>query len=411
MDIINRAFLEILQEGDANGRGFQYPIPTYNITKDFDWDNPNTELLFKITSKYGTPYFQNFINSDLDPDDVRSMCCRLQLDKRELRRRGGGLFGSDEFTGSIGVVTINLPRIAYLSENEKDFFSKLSKMMDIAKRSLEVKREVIEKLNDEGLYPYTKRYLKNFDNHFSTIGLIGMNETTLNARWLNKPLYKEESRSFAIKVLDFMRDKIATYQEETGHLYNLEATPAESTTYRLAKADRERYPGIITAGDETPYYTNSSHLPVDFDGDMFTALGNQEDLQAKYTGGTVFHTFLGEKISDWKVTRNLVEKIATNYRIPYFTISPTYSICPDHGYITGEHYECPHCGKTAEVYSRITGYYRPVQHWNRGKKEEFKHRKEYDVSKGDSDEVRRMAKSESGGLSGENRNDSLYLRL
>jgi ribonucleoside-triphosphate reductase len=284
-------------------------------------------------------------------------------------------------------------------------------MMDIAKRSLEVKREVIEKLNDEGLYPYTKRYLKNFDNHFSTIGLIGMNETTLNARWLNKPLYKEESRSFAIKVLDFMRDKIATYQEETGHLYNLEATPAESTTYRLAKADRERYPGIITAGDETPYYTNSSHLPVDFDGDMFTALGNQEDLQAKYTGGTVFHTFLGEKISDWKVTRNLVEKIATNYRIPYFTISPTYSICPDHGYITGEHYECPHCGKTAEVYSRITGYYRPVQHWNRGKKEEFKHRKEYDVSKGDSDEVRRMAKSESGGLSGENRNDSLYLRL
>jgi ribonucleoside-triphosphate reductase len=411
MDIINRAFLEILQEGDANGRGFQYPIPTYNITKDFDWDNPNTELLFKITSKYGTPYFQNFINSDLDPDDVRSMCCRLQLDKRELRRRGGGLFGSDEFTGSIGVVTINLPRIAYLSENEKDFFSKLSKMMDIAKRSLEVKREVIEKLNDEGLYPYTKRYLKNFDNHFSTIGLIGMNETTLNARWLNKPLYKEESRSFAIKVLDFMRDKIATYQEETGHLYNLEATPAESTTYRLAKADRERYPGIITAGDETPYYTNSSHLPVDFDGDMFTALGNQEDLQAKYTGGTVFHTFLGEKISDWKVTRNLVEKIATNYRIPYFTISPTYSICPDHGYITGEHYECPHCGKTAEVYSRITGYYRPVQHWNRGKKEEFKHRKEYDVSKGDTDEVRRMAKSESGGLSGENRNDSLYLRL
>ncbi len=411
MDIINRAFLEILQEGDANGRGFQYPIPTYNITKDFDWDNPNTELLFKITSKYGTPYFQNFINSDLDPDDVRSMCCRLQLDKRELRRRGGGLFGSDEFTGSIGVVTINLPRIAYLSENEKDFFSKLSKMMDIAKRSLEVKREVIEKLNDEGLYPYTKRYLKNFDNHFSTIGLIGMNETTLNARWLNKPLYKEQSRSFAIKVLDFMRDKIATYQEETGHLYNLEATPAESTTYRLAKVDRERYPGIITAGDETPYYTNSSHLPVDFDGDMFTALGNQEDLQAKYTGGTVFHTFLGEKISDWKVTRNLVEKIATNYRIPYFTISPTYSICPDHGYITGEHYECPHCGKTAEVYSRITGYYRPVQHWNRGKKEEFKHRKEYDVSKGDTDEVRRMAKSESGGLSGENRNDSLYLRL
>lgn len=411
MDIINRAFLEILQEGDANGRGFQYPIPTYNITKDFDWDNPNTELLFKITSKYGTPYFQNFINSDLDPDDVRSMCCRLQLDKRELRRRGGGLFGSDEFTGSIGVVTINLPRIAYLSENEKDFFSKLSKMMDIAKRSLEVKREVIEKLNDEGLYPYTKRYLKNFDNHFSTIGLIGINETTLNARWLNKPLYKEQSRSFAIKVLDFMRDKIATYQEKTGHLYNLEATPAESTTYRLAKVDRERYPGIITAGDETPYYTNSSHLPVDFDGDMFTALGNQEDLQAKYTGGTVFHTFLGEKISDWKVTRNLVEKIATNYRIPYFTISPTYSICPDHGYITGEHYECPHCGKTAEVYSRITGYYRPVQHWNRGKKEEFKHRKEYDVSKGDTDEVRRMAKSESGGLSGENRNDSLYLRL
>jgi len=411
MDMINRAFLEILKEGDANGRGFQYPIPTYNITKDFDWNNPNTELLFEITSKYGTPYFQNFINSDLDPDDVRSMCCRLQLDKRELRRRGGGLFGSDEFTGSIGVVTINLPRIAYLSENEKEFFSRLSKMMDIAKRSLEVKREVIEKLNDEGLYPYTKRYLKNFDNHFSTIGLIGMNETTLNAKWLKKPLYEDASRDFAIKVLDFMRDRIATYQEETGHLYNLEATPAESTTYRLAKIDSEIHPDIITAGDDTPYYTNSSHLPVNFDGDMFTALDHQEDLQSKYTGGTVFHTFLGERISDWKVTRNLVEKIATNYRIPYFTISPTYSICPDHGYITGEYYECPHCGKTAEVYSRITGYYRPVQHWNRGKKEEFKQRREYELSKGDNYEIRRMAKSESGGLSGKNSNDSLYLRL
>ncbi|MFO7883059.1 MAG: ribonucleoside triphosphate reductase [Kosmotogaceae bacterium] len=411
MDIINGAFLEILKEGDANGRGFQYPIPTYNITKDFDWDNPNTKLLFEITSKYGTPYFQNFINSDLDPDDVRSMCCRLQLDKRELRRRGGGLFGSDEFTGSIGVVTINLPRIAYLSKSEKEFFSRLSKMMDIAKRSLGVKREVIEKLNDEGLYPYTKRYLKNFDNHFSTIGLIGMNETTLNSKWLRKPLYNDDSRAFAIKVLDFMRDKIATYQEETGHLFNLEATPAESTTYRLAKVDRERFPDIITAGDETPYYTNSSHLPVNFGGDMFTALDHQEDMQTKYTGGTVFHTFLGERISDWKVTRNLVEKIATNYRIPYFTISPTYSICPDHGYITGEHYECPHCGKTSEVYSRITGYYRPVQHWNHGKKEEFKQRKEYDISEGDTHEVRRMAKSKSGGLSGENHNDSLYLRL
>ncbi|ACR79250.1 ribonucleoside triphosphate reductase [Kosmotoga olearia] len=411
MDIINRAFLEILKEGDANGRGFQYPIPTYNITKDFDWENPNSELLFEITSKYGTPYFQNFINSDLNPDDVRSMCCRLQLDKRELRRRGGGLFGSDEYTGSIGVVTINLPRLAYLSKNEVEFFQRLSKMMDLAKRSLEIKREVIEKLNDEGLYPYTKRYLKNFDNHFSTIGLVGMNEACLNARWLKKPIYEENSRRFAIRVLDFMRERLKIYQEETGNLYNLEATPAESTSYRLAKIDKKLFPDIITAGKDAPYYTNSTHLPVDYEIDIFSALELQEELQIKYTGGTVFHAFLGESVDDWRTTRELVKKIAENYRIPYFTISPTYSICRNHGYIKGEEYSCPICGQPTEVYSRITGYYRPVQHWNIGKQEEFKSRKEFRVERTEIDGFRRMAESKSGGLSGKGIDNSLYLKL
>ncbi|MDD4478849.1 MAG: ribonucleoside triphosphate reductase, partial [Mesotoga sp.] len=310
MDMINRAFLEILDEGDANGRGFQYPIPTYNITKDFDWENENAKLLFEITSKYGTPYFQNFINSDLDPDDVRSMCCRLQLDKRELKRRGGGLFGSDEFTGSIGVVTINLPRISYLSKNETEFLERLSRVMELASRSLEVKRSVVEKLNGEGLYPYTRRYLKNFDNHFSTVGLVGMNEACLNARWIGKTIAENEGYNFSLRVLDFMRNKIMTFQETTGHLYNLEATPAESTSYRLAKIDKKKFPQIITAGKDSPYYTNSSHLPVDFTSDIFSALDLQETLQQKYTGGTVFHAFLGEKLSDWQTTRELVRKIA-----------------------------------------------------------------------------------------------------
>ncbi len=378
-DMINKALLECYLEGDYNGRGFQYPIPTYNITKDFDWEHPNNRLLFEITSKYGTPYFQNFVNSDLNPGDVRSMCCRLQLDKRELRRRGGGLFGSDEYTGSIGVVTINLPRIAYTSNDENEFFKKLEKMMDIAKRSLMIKREVIVKLNDKGFFPYTKRYLKDFNNHFSTIGLVGMNEATLNAKWIKEDISKPNAHKFAIKVLTFMRNKLADYQEETDVLFNLEATPAESTAYRLAKIDKEKYPFIKTAGTDTPYYTNSSHLPVDYTDDIFSALDLQEPLQTKYTGGTVFHTFLGEKIWDWKVTRDLVKKIAYNYRIPYYTISPTYSICKTHGYIPGEHFKCPKCGSETEVYSRITGYYRPVKAWNKGKQEEFKTRLEYIV--------------------------------
>ncbi len=380
MDMVNKALLECYLEGDHNGRGFQYPIPTYNITKDFDWENPNARLLFEITAKYGTPYFQNFVNSDLNPGDVRSMCCRLQLDKRELRRRGGGLFGSDEYTGSIGVVTINLPRIAYASSNEKEFFNRLSVLMDIAKRSLIVKREIIQKLNDKGFFPYTSKYLKDFNNHFSTIGLVGMNETTLNARWIKEDISQPKAHKFANKVLTFMRNKLADYQEETDVLFNLEATPAESTAYRLAKMDKKKYPLIKTAGDKDPYYTNSSHLPVDYTEDIFSALDLQEPLQTKYTGGTVFHTFLGEKIWDWKVTRDLVKKIAANYRIPYYTITPTYSICKTHGYINGEHFTCPKCGEETEVYSRITGYYRPVKAWNKGKREEFKDRLEYQIS-------------------------------
>lgn len=377
MEMINKAFLEVMIEGDANGRGFQYPIPTYNITKDFKWDTENAKMLFEMTSKYGTPYFQNFVSSELDPGDVRSMCCRLQLDKRELRHRGGGLFGSDEFTGSIGVVTVNLPRIAYTSTNKEEFYKKLDRMMDLGKRSLELKRKVIEKLNDEGLFPYTRRYLKHFNNHFATIGLVGMNEATLNAAWVKEDLTNGNGQEFAKEVLTHMRERLADYQVETGSLYNLEATPAESTSYRLAKMDKEKFGEIITAGCEAPYYTNSSHLPVSFTDDIFEALDIQEGLQSLYTGGTVFHTFLGEKISDWETTRNLVKKIAENYKIPYYTLSPTYSICKEHGYINGEVYTCPDCHSDTEVYSRITGYYRPVKHWNNGKAEEFKERKEY----------------------------------
>lgn len=380
MDMVNKAFIEIMIEGDANGRGFQYPIPTYSITSDFDWsDTENNRLLFEMTSKYGTPYFSNYINSDMEPSDVRSMCCRLRLDLRELRKKTGGYFGSGESTGSVGVVTINMPRIAYLAEDEADFFERLRRMMDIAARSLKVKRQVISKLLDEGLYPYTKRYLGNFDNHFSTIGLIGMNEVTLNAKWIGKDLTHEESQAFTKKVLNYMRERLSDYQELYGDLYNLEATPAESTTYRLAKHDRERWPDIKTAGNEhdVPYYTNSSHLPVDYTEDVFSALDIQDELQTLYTSGTVFHAFLGEKLPDWRAAAKLVRTIAKNYKLPYYTISPTYSICRTHGYLAGEHFVCPHCKEKAEVYSRITGYYRPVQNWNEGKGQEYRNRTTY----------------------------------
>lgn len=384
MDMVNKAFIEIMIDGDAQGRGFQYPIPTYSITKDFDWsDNENNRLLFEMTAKYGTPYFSNYINSDMEPSDVRSMCCRLRLDLRELRKKSGGFFGSGESTGSVGVVTINLPRIAYLAKDEADFYERLDHMMDIAARSLKIKRTVISNLLDAGLYPYTKRYLGSFDSHFSTIGLIGMNEVGLNANWLRKDLTHQETQKFAKDVLTHMRDRLSDYQEEYGDLYNLEATPAESTTYRFAKHDRKRYPDIITAAKEgdTPYYTNSSHLPVDYTEDIFSALDIQDQLQTLYTSGTVFHAFLGEKLPDWKAAANLVRKIAENYELPYYTLSPTYSVCKDHGYLNGEQFVCPHCGNKTEVYSRITGYYRPVQNWNDGKTQEYKDRKLYDISK------------------------------
>ena len=382
MDMINRAFIETMIEGDAQGRGFQYPIPTYSITKDFDWsDTENNRLLFEMTAKYGTPYFSNYINSDMEPSDVRSMCCRLRLDLRELRKKSGGFFGSGESTGSVGVVTINMPRIAYLSKNEEEFYERLDKMMDIAARSLHIKRVVISRLLDEGLYPYTKRYLGSFDNHFSTIGLIGMNEAGLNAKWIRKDLTHPETQKFTKDVLNHMRERLSDYQEEYGDLYNLEATPAESTTYRLAKHDVEQFPDIITAAEDcgTPYYTNSSHLPVGYTEDVFAALDIKDELQTLYTSGTVFHTFLGEKLPDWKSAAALVRKIAENYKLPYYTMSPTYSICKNHGYISGEQYTCPICGEETEVYSRITGYYRPVKNWNDGKLQEFKERKVYDV--------------------------------
>ena len=381
MDMVNKAFIEIMIEGDANGRGFQYPIPTYSITKDFDWsETENNRLLFEMTAKYGTPYFSNYINSDMEPNDVRSMCCRLRLDLRELRKKSGGFFGSGESTGSVGVVTINLPRLGYLATDEKDFYARLDKMMDIAARSLKIKRTVITKLMNEGLYPYTRRYLGTFENHFSTIGLVGMNEACLNAKWLQKDLTYPEAQNFAKDVLNHMRERLSDYQEQYGDLYNLEATPAESTSYRLAKHDVEMYPDILTANmNGTPYYTNSSHLPVGYTEDIFSALDVQDELQTLYTSGTVFHAFLGEKLPDWRAAANLVRKIAENYRLPYYTMSPTYSVCKNHGYITGEHYTCPKCGGNTEVYSRITGYYRPVQNWNAGKSQEFKDRKVYDI--------------------------------
>ncbi len=383
IDLINRAFIEVMIEGDSEGRGFQYPIPTYSITKDFDWsETENNKLLFTMTAKYGTPYFSNYINSDMEPSDVRSMCCRLRLDLRELRKKTGGFFGSGESTGSIGVVTLNMPRLAYTSKDKEDFYKKLDHLMDTAARSLKVKRTVITKFLDEGLYPYTKRYLGSFENHFSTIGLVGMNEACLNASWLRCNIADPRGQEFAIECLNHMRERLSDYQEQYGDLYNLEATPAESTSYRFAKHDVEQFPDIITASadDKSPYYTNSSHLPVSYTDDVFEALDIQDKLQTLYTSGTVFHTFLGEKMPDWKAAATLVRKIAENYELPYYTLSPTYSICQEHGYLSGEVYKCPVCGRRTEIYSRITGYYRPVQNWNVGKSEEFKERREYDIA-------------------------------
>lgn len=378
MDAINKAFIEVMTEGDANGRIFTFPIPTYNITKDFGWENKNAQMLFEMTAKFGIPYFQNFINSDLDPSDVRSMCCRLQLDLRELKARGGGLFGSAEMTGSIGVVTINMPRIGYLAKTESDFFARLGELMDIAKESLEVKRKVVQENIERGLLPYTKRYLKTLHNHFGTIGLNGVNEAVLN--FLGTDISTKEGSQFAEKVLVFMRNKLSDYQEETGNLYNLEATPAEGTTYRFAKEDRKRFPDIKQRGlSHAPYYTNSTHLPVDYTDDPLFALDHQDPLQTKYTGGTVLHLFLGEKVRDWKTCREFVKKVAYAYRLPYFTITPTFSVCPTHGYLNGEQKMCPMCSAECEVWSRIVGYFRPVKEWNKGKKSEYGERIEYAV--------------------------------
>ena len=382
MDMVNKAFIELMIRGDANGRGFQYPIPTYSITRDFDWsETENNKLLFEMTAKYGTPYFSNYINSDMEPSDVRSMCCRLRLDLRELRKKSGGYFGSGESTGSVGVVTINMPRLAYLAKDKEDFYRRLDKMMDLAARSLKVKRTVITKLLEEGLYPYTKRYLGTFNNHFSTIGLVGMNEAGLNANWVRSDMTTAACQDFTQEVLDHMLERLKDYQEEYGDLYNLEATPAESTTYRFAKHDTEDFPDIITAAEPggTPYYTNSSHLPVGYTEDIFSALDVQDKLQTMYTSGTVFHAFLGEKLPDWKAAANLVRKIAENYRLPYYTMSQTYSVCKNHGYLTGEVFSCPDCGEETEVWSRITGYYRPVKNWNAGKTQEYKDRREYNI--------------------------------
>jgi ribonucleoside-triphosphate reductase len=387
MDILNQALTEVYTEGDATGRVFTFPIPTYNITKDFDWDNEVYEGIWKMTAKYGIPYFSNFINSDMKPEDARSMCCRLRLDNRELYKRGGGLFGANPLTGSIGVVTINLPRIGYLSKTKKEFFERLTKLMDLAKTSLEIKRKVLEDWTEKGLYPYSKVYLEGvkklrgsyWANHFSTIGLIGMNEALLNFMGVN--IADKKGLEFAEEVLDFMRERLIKYQEETGNLYNLEATPAEGTSYRLALKDKKRYPDIITAGEKEPYYTNSTQLPVNYTDDLFEALKLQDPLQTRYTGGTVFHAFLGEAVSDTKAVKNLIKTVFEKFRLPYFTLTPTFSVCPVHGYISGEHHTCPKCTieQPCEVYSRIVGYLRPVQQWHFGKQEEFKERKTFKV--------------------------------
>jgi ribonucleoside-triphosphate reductase (formate) len=386
MDMFIKAFYEGLMEGDASGRPFTFPIPTVSIGKDFDWNNPNLEAMWNATAKYGINYFSNFIHSDMSPDDARSMCCRLRLDNRELYKRGGGLFGSAPKTGSIGVVTIDLPKIGYLSKTKTEFLDKLSRLMDLAKESLEIKRKALDNFMEKGLYPYSRHYLEDmkkvrnsyFGNHFSTIGIMGMNEALLN--FLEEDITTQKGRKFALEVLDFMRERMVKFQEETGNLYNLEATPGEGTSYRQAKTDKEKYPDIITAGTkEVPYYTNSSQLPVGFTDDVFQALDLQNDIQTKYTGGTVFHIFLGEKISDPMMAKNLVKKIFENYSLPYITLTPTFSICPTHGYISGEHFECPQCTikQPCEVYSRVVGYIRPVQQWHKGKQEEYKERKEF----------------------------------
>lgn len=386
MNMFIRAFYEGLMEGDAKGRPFTFPIPTVSIGKDFDWNNSNLDALWEATAKYGINYFSNFIHSDMSPEDARSMCCRLRLDNRELYKRGGGLFGSAPLTGSIGVVTINMPRIGYLSKTKKDFFERLGHLMDLAKESLEIKRKALENFMEKGLYPYSRHYLDGvkllrnsyFGNHFSTIGLIGMNEMLLN--FLEENIASKNGKKFALEVLDFMRERMIKYQEETGNLYNLEATPGEGTSYRQAKTDKEKYPDIITAGTkEVPYYTNSTHLPVDYTTDPFEALKLQDELQTRYTGGTVCHLFLGEKISDPQMAKNLVRKVFEKFHLPYITLTPTFSICPAHGYLSGEHFECPQCTvkQPCEVYSRVVGYIRPVQQWHKGKKEEYKERKEY----------------------------------
>lgn len=388
MDMINKAFCQVMMEGDAKGRIFTFPIPTYNITKEFDWNNHVIDHIMDMTSKYGIPYFANFVNSDMSPEDARSMCCRLRLDNRELRKRGGGLFGANPLTGSIGVVTINMPRLGYLYKNdEKSFFDALHRLMDLAKSSLETKRKIIEKNTELGLYPYSRHYLSSvfarfhqyWKNHFSTIGLNGMNECIMNFFNGEEDISTPPGQKFSIKVLDYMRDVIRSYQEETNNLYNLEATPAEGTGYRLARLDKRRYPDILTAGDGTPYYTNSTQLPVGYTQDLFEALDLQEELQCKYTGGTVFHAYIGERISDIETCKVLVQKVMSQYRLPYFTLSPTFSICDEHGYISGEHFQCPHCGKDSEVWTRVVGFHRPVQNWNKGKQEEYKNRKEFAV--------------------------------
>jgi len=379
MDIINKAFIEVMTDGDMNGRVFTWPIPTYNITKDLDWGNENLELLFGMTAKYGLPYFQNFIKSDLKPSDVRAMCCRLQLDLKQLRNKTGGLFGFGESTGSIGVVTINVPRIGYFSKNEDEFLEKLERLIYLAKLSLEIKRKLVSRMMRIKMLPFSERYLGNFDHHFSTIGLIGMNEACLN--FLGESIATDEGRKFSVKVLDFMRDRLKEIQEETGHIFNLEATPGEGTSYRLAKIDKKKYPKIITAGNGVPYYTNSTQLPVNYTDDVFWALKHQEELQRKYTGGTVFHTFLGESPNNGETTKELVKKIANSFALPYFTITPTFSVCKQHGYIKGEHFKCPTCGAATEVYSRVVGYIRPVRSWNEGKQREFKDRLEFKISK------------------------------
>ncbi len=393
MDMLNTAFANVMSEGDSKGRVFTFPIPTYNITKDFDWDSEVSQHIFEVTAKYGVPYFSNFVNSDMNPEDVRSMCCRLRIDNRELRKRGGGFFGANPLTGSIGVVTLNMPRIGYLSKDEDEYFERIERVMDVARSSLEIKRKVLEAFTENGLYPYSRHYLsgvktrhgKYWKNHFSTIGLVGINESLVNL--LGQGLGTKDGLAFAVKTLSFMRDKLVRFQEETGDIYNLEATPAEGTSYRLARLDKRRYPNIIAANQRQvvannaePFYTNSSQLPVDYDGDLFEALENQENLQTLYTGGTVFHIFLGERLHSWKSAAELIKKVSWNSHLPYFTLTPTFSICPTHGYTSGEHHKCPVCGATCEIYSRVVGYLRPVDQWNDGKQAEFAMRKTFDKS-------------------------------